>query len=96
MVAESAINRESRGYELQTSGVSGRRGAPEKREILTLRAVTKASFHEPSVNFDFAHSLKSGVGYGEWRIVSALLSGVERYRCKESVAKFRMHSGGTG
>ena len=65
MVAESPINRESRGCKLQTNGVSSQQGAPEQKEILTLRAATKASLHELPVNFDFAHSLRSGVGDGE-------------------------------
>ena len=95
MVAESPVNRESRGCKLRTNGVSSPRGVL-KKEILTLRAATKASLHEPPANFDFAHSLKSGVGDGEWRIVSTLLSGVERQRCKKSVAKCRTHGGGTG
>ena len=92
MVAESAIYRGSRGCKLQTNGVSSQREAPEQKKMLTLRAATKASLHEPPVNFDFAHSLKSGVGDGEWRVLSKLLSGLERYRCKKSVAKCRMHS----
>ena len=85
-VTESVINRESRGCKLQTNGVSNQREAPEQKEILTLIAASKASLHEPPVNFNFAHSLKSSVGNGEWRVVS-LLSAVERHRCKKSVAK---------
>ena len=95
-VTESAINRESRGCKLQTNGVPSQRGAPQQKEILTLTAPTKASLHEPPANFDLAHSLKSGVGDGGWRIMSALLSAVERHRCEKSVAKSRMHNGGTG
>ena len=87
MVAESPINRESRGCKLRTNGVSGERGAPEQKGVLTLRAETKASPHEPPVNFDFAHSLKIGVGDDEWRAAPRLLSKVERYRFKKSVAK---------
>ena len=87
MVAESPINRESRGCKLRANGVSGEQGAPEQKGVLTSRAETKASLHEPPVNFDFAHSLKIGVGDGEWRVVSRLLSEVERYRFKKSVAK---------
>jgi hypothetical protein len=96
MVAESQINHESRGCELQTNGVSSQRGAPEQKEILTLIAATKASLHEPPVSFNIAHSLKSGGGDGEWRVVSTLLSGVEKHRCNKSVAKSRMHSTGIG
>ena len=96
MVAESAINCESRGCKLQTNGGSMQRGAPEQKGILTLREETKASLHESLVNFDFAHSLKSGVVDVEWTVVSKLLLGMERHRCKRSVAKCRMHSEGTG
>ena len=96
MVAKSAINREPRGCKLQTNGVSGQRGAPEQKEVLTARAAIRASVHEPPLKFDFTHSLKSGVKDGEWRVVSTLLSGVQRQRCKKSVAKCRMHTGGTG
>ena len=69
MIAESAINRESRSCKLQTNAVSSRRGAPELKETLTLRAATKASLHEPVVNFNFTHSLKSSVGEGGWRVI---------------------------
>jgi hypothetical protein len=69
MVAESAINRESRGCKLQTDGVSSQRGAPEQKEILTSRAATRASLHEPPVSFDFAQCFKSGVGDGGWLVV---------------------------
>ena len=61
-IAENAINRESRGCKLRTNGGSSQRGAPEPKETLTLSAATKASLHELVVDFDFAHSLKSGVG----------------------------------
>ena len=91
MVAESAVNREPRGCKLQTNGFSSPPSVL-KQEILTLRAATKASPHEPPFIIDFAHSLKRD---GEWRVVSALLSGVERHRCKKSVAKRQMHGGGT-
>ena len=94
MVAESPINRESRGCELRTNGMSSQREVPEQKEILTVRAATKASVHEPPVNFNFAHCLKSGVGVGVLGVVSTLLSGVERHRCKKSVATCRMHNGG--
>jgi hypothetical protein len=50
---------------------------------------TKASLHEPLVNFDFAHSLKSGMGDGGWRVASTLSAGVERYRCKKSEANVK-------
>ena len=60
MVAKSAINRDSRGCKLQTNGVSSQREPPEQKQILTLRAATKASLHDPPVNFDFAHFVKSG------------------------------------
>ena len=86
MVAESIINRESRGCKLQTNGVSSQRAAPERKKKLTFRAATKASLQESPVNFNFTHSLKSGVGDGEWRVVATLLSGVERHCCKKSVA----------
>jgi hypothetical protein len=89
VVAESAVYRESRSCELQTNGVSSQRGAPEQKDILTLRAETKAFLHDPPVNFDFAHCLKSGVRDAEWRVV-------ERYRCKKSVAKCQIHNGGAG
>jgi hypothetical protein len=94
MVAESPINRESRGCKLQTNGVSSPRGVLRK-EVLTLTAATRASLHDPPINFDFAHFLRSGVGGGEWRVVSTPLSGVERHRSKKSVAQDRMYSGGT-
>ena len=61
-VAESVVNRESRGCKLQTNEVSSQRTALKQKKILTVTAATKASFHEPPVKFDFAHSLKSGVG----------------------------------
>ena len=96
MVADSAMNRESCGCKLQTNGVSSQRGAPEQKETLTLRAAAKASLHKLPVNFDFAHSLKSGVGDGGWRVVSTLISEVERHRCNKSVAKRRMHSRAPG
>jgi hypothetical protein len=96
MIAESAINRESRGSKLQTNGMSTQRAAPERKDILTFRAATKASLHESLVNFDFAHSLMSGVGDGERMAASTLLSGVERHRCMKSVAKYRMRNGGRG
>jgi hypothetical protein len=67
MVAESTINRESRRCKLQTHGMSSQREALEQKEILTLRAPTKASLHVPPVNCDFAHSFKSCVGGGESR-----------------------------
>ena len=94
MVAESQINHESRGCKLQTNGVSNQREAPEQKEILTLIAASKASLHEPPVNFNFAHSLKRSGRDGECRVVSTLISGVERYRSKKTVAKSRMHSRG--
>ena len=87
MVAKSAINRKPRGCKLQTNRVSSQRGAPEQRGILTLRAASKASLHEPRINFNFAHSLKSGVGHDEWRVVSTLLSWAERHLSKKSVVK---------
>ena len=93
MIAESAINCESRGCKLQTKGCQAQ-GASERKEILTLRAETKASLHERPVNVDFAHALKSGVGDDESKVVSTLLLGVDRHRCKKSVTKCRMHSGG--
>ena len=96
MFAKSPINRGSRGCKLQTIGVSSQRGAPEQEEILTVRAASKASLHEPPLSPDFAHSLKSGVGDCKWRVVSTLLSGVERHRSKKSMTKCRMHSRGTG
>ena len=84
MFAKSPINHGSRGYKLQTTGVSSQREAPEQEEILTVRAASKASLHEPPLNCDFAHSIKSGVGDCEWRGVLTLLSGVERHRRKKS------------
>ena len=95
MMAESPINHESRGYKLQTNGVSGPRRVL-KKEILTLRAATKGSLHKPPVSSIFAHSLKSSVGGGERMFVSRLFAGAERHRCKKSVTKWRMHSGRTG
>ena len=95
MVAESPINRESRGCKLQTNRVSGPRRVL-KKDILALKASTKASFHEPPVNFNFVHSLKSGGGDCKWRVVSTMLSGVESHRCKKSAANCRMHRGGIG
>jgi hypothetical protein len=94
IVAEGAINRESCRCKLQTNGISSQRGPPKQNAILTLRAETKASLHELFVNFNFAHSRKSCVGDGERRVVSILFSGVERHRCKKSVAKCRMHGEG--
>ena len=94
MVAEGAINCKFWDGKLQTNGMLSQRAAPEQKEILTFRAATKAPLHEPPVRFIFAHSFKSGVGDGEWKDVSTLLSGVERYRCMKSVEKCRMHSGG--
>ena len=96
MVAESTVNGEPWGCNLQTNKISSQREEPGQKETLTLRAASKASLHEPPVNFDLAHSLKSGVGDGEWRVASTPLSGVLRHRCKKSVWKCRMHSGGTG
>jgi hypothetical protein len=86
MFAESQINCEPWGCKLQSNGVSSPRGVLRK-EILTLSVATRASLHDPPINFDFAHSLNSGVGNGEWWVVSTLLSGVERHRSKKSVAK---------
>ena len=63
MVAESTIDRESRGCKLQTNAASG--PGILKKEILTFKEAAKASLHEPLVNFNFAHSLKSGTGDGE-------------------------------
>jgi hypothetical protein len=60
------------------------------RESRRLIAATKASLHEPPVNFNFAHSLKSGGGEGEWRVVPTLLSGAERHRCKKSETQVTM------
>ena len=49
--------------------------------MLTLPAADKASFQEPLASFNFAHSLRSGVGEeGE----SRPLSGVERHCCTKS------------
>ena len=95
VIAENPIYCESRGCKLLTNGVSSPRGVLKKEE-LTLKVAPKASLHEPPVNFNFAHSLKSGTGNGEWRVMSRLLSGLERHRCKKSVVKCRMHNGGTG
>jgi hypothetical protein len=95
MVTESPINREYRGCKLQTNGMLSQRRVLEQKEILTLRAATEAILHEPPVNFDFAHSLRSGVGNGEWRAVSTLLLGVERHRCKKS-GKMSNDGRGTG
>jgi hypothetical protein len=95
MIAESLINRKSRGRKLPTDRVSRPRGVPEGKKTLTLTEATKVSFHEPPLNFDFTHSLKSGMG-DEGRAVSPLFSGVERHRCKISGARCRMHNGGTG
>ena len=93
MIAESAINRESRDRKLQSNGVSSPRGAPEQNEILTLAVTANAFSHELSANFKFTHSLKSGVGDDGWKVVLPLLSGVERHRCAKSVVKFRLHVG---
>ena len=71
-------------------------GHQKQKGILTFREATKASLHEPPLSFDFAHSLKSGVRDFKWTVASTLLSGVERNRSKKSVAKCRMHTGGTG
>jgi hypothetical protein len=54
--------------ELQTNSVSITRRERERKEILTPRAESKASFHKSRVNFAFAHSLTSGVGVGELRV----------------------------
>ena len=51
--------------ELQTNSVSIPRRVRERKEILTLRATNKASFHSPLVNVVFAHSLRSGVRLGD-------------------------------
>ena len=95
IIAESPINCEPRGCKLQTNGVSSPRRVLTK-EILTSRAATKASLHELPVNCDFAHSLKSGEGDGEWKFMSTLLSGLERHHFKKSMAKRLMCSGRTG
>ena len=84
MIPESPINRESRRRELESNGESSLRGVPEQKEMLTLTVATKTSFHEQPVNFNFTHSLNSGVGDGEWRVVSPLPPGVERHRCAKS------------
>ena len=71
--------------ELQTNSVSIPRRVRERKEILTLRATNKASFHSPLVNVVFAHSLRSGVGLGDLGIArgvgaSPSLPGAERHR----------------
>ena len=66
------------------------------KEILTSGVAAKASLHEQPVDFTFAHSLKSGVGVSESRVVSTLVSGVERHCCKKSMARYRMHVRGIG
>ena len=89
MVAESAINCKFQDGKLhwQTNGMSSQQVAPEQKEILTFRAATKAPLHELPVRFIFAHSFKISVGDGEWKVVSTLPSGVERYHFMKSVEK---------
>ena len=92
MVAKSLVNRESRSRELQTDRESNRWWIPEPKEKLTLREAIKASFHDEAVNSNFAHSLRSGVGDGDWSpVLSPLPLGVDRHRRKKSVAKYRAH-----
>ena len=78
MVTESPINHET-CCKLQTNRVSGQRGATEQKEIPTLRVANTACLHELPIDFDFAHSLKSGVGNDEWTVVCTLLSGMGRH-----------------
>ena len=84
VIAESPINCESRRRKLESNRVSSSRRALKRNKILTLTLATKASFHELPINLNFIHSLKSGVGNGEWGDVILLLSGVERHRCAKS------------
>ena len=95
VVAESPINRESRRHKLESDGVLSPRAVPDEKEILTLTVATKASFHELPANFNFAHPLRSGVGDGEWRVVSSLLSGAVRHCWAKSAMKLRMYGRGT-
>ena len=97
------INSDSGKCKLQTISVSTSRGVPEKKEILTPAATTKAPFHSPLPNVAFAHSLNSGVGVHEsnvargvgtslcWAVLEATSSspsGAERYLWVKSVEKF--------
>ena len=65
----------------------------QSKKLLTLSAVARAYFHGPSVNFNLAHSFKSGAEECEW---ARLLWGVERHFCKKSAVKLRMRGEPTG
>jgi len=84
VITEGPINRESRHSKLEGNDMSNTRRVTDQKEILTPAVAAKASFHELPVNFNFTHSLKSGVGDGEQGLVSPLVSGVERHRCARS------------
>jgi hypothetical protein len=51
-------------FELKTNSESIPRRVRKQKEMLTLAAMPKTSFHLPLVNVAFAHSLRSGVGVG--------------------------------
>ena len=83
----------------------------EQKEILTLEATTKAFFHSQLANVAFAHSLNSGVGVHESKVVRSVggslcwavfeaaspsLSGAERNFWVKSAEKFRTHGNQTG
>ena len=62
------VDRDPGKCELQTNNVSIPRRVREQKKILTLTAESKASVHKSRVNFDFTHSIKSGVEGGELRV----------------------------
>jgi hypothetical protein len=62
------IDHEPRSRKLQTDRVSGSQTISVQRKLVLTPTVTdNASFHEPLINFAFAHSIKSGKGVGELR-----------------------------
>ena len=62
------VDRDPGKCELQIIRVPIPRGVPGQKEILTLAATTKASFHSPLANLAFTHSLNSGVGFHESKV----------------------------